>query len=128
MTISSPLIGFPLLPTPNTNGELAYPSLEDSVRQSIRLILSTRPGEQLMHPTFGAGLSNYVHEPNTLTTRRRIQDAITQSLEQYERRILIERVEVNEVPNEPSHIRVEIAYRLRRTGAAGALGITLILD
>ena len=45
-----PRIGWPLLPVPNENGELEYPTLEESVRQQIRVLLSTRPGEQLMGP------------------------------------------------------------------------------
>ena len=68
-----PPIGWPLLPQPDETGSLAYPTLEQSVRDQIRIILLTRPGEQLMRPEFGAGLENYVHEPNTLATRRRIR-------------------------------------------------------
>jgi hypothetical protein len=64
----SPLIGWPLLPLPDSEGCLNYPSLEESVRQSIRVILITRPGEQLMRPTFGAGLEVFLHDQNTLTT------------------------------------------------------------
>ncbi|MBX3081428.1 MAG: GPW/gp25 family protein [Anaerolineae bacterium] len=128
MSTQPPPIGWPLLPKPDTNGELRYPTLEDSVRQSIRVILRTRPGEQLMRPEFGGGLADFLHEANTLTTRRRIQDSIVASLERYEQRISIDRVEVLEVPNEPSHIRIEIAYRLRRTGAAQSLGLTMMLE
>lgn len=128
MSTQPPPIGWPLLPKPDANGELRYPTLEDSVRQSIRVILRTRPGEQLMRPEFGGGLVDFLHEANTLTTRRRIQDSIVASLERYEQRISIDRVEVLEVPNEPSHIRIEIAYRLRRTGAAQSLGLTMMLE
>lgn len=48
-------ISWPFLPYPE-NGQLTYDSLEQSVRDSIRIILTTRPGEQLMQPFFGAGL------------------------------------------------------------------------
>ncbi len=121
-------IGWPLLPTPNDQGELVYPSLEASVRQSIQVILTTRAGEQLMHPLFGAGLPNYLHEPNNPTTRHRIREVISEAITQYEPRIFLDRVDVLEVPNEPTHIRIEIAYRLRFTGAAQLLGLTLMLE
>ena len=121
-------IGWPLLPVPDENGELHYPTLEASVRQSIQIILRTRPGEQLMRPSFGAGLENFLHEPNTLTTRRRIHDAIVGSLELWERRIVVDRVEVMEVPDQPTQIRVEIAYHLTRTGAPQQVGVTLTLE
>jgi phage baseplate assembly protein W len=123
-----PLIGWPLLPVPNENGELHFPSLEASVRQSIQVILQTRPGEQLMHPQFGAGLEDYLNAPNTLTTHRQIRDVITDSLTRWERRIHLDRVEVATVPNKPTQVRVEIAYRLRRTGVPQQVRLTLQLE
>ena len=85
-------LGWPLLPTPLSGG-LVYPSLEESVRQSIRIILLTRPGEQLMRPRFGAGLASYLHGPNTLTMRRRIRDRIEESLNRWEPRIILDSVD-----------------------------------
>lgn len=72
-----------------------YPTLERSVRDQIRIILSTRPGEQLMRPEFGAGLEEFLHEPNTLETRRRIRDRIQESLQAFEPRILLDAIEVS---------------------------------
>jgi phage baseplate assembly protein W len=123
-----PLIGWPLLPVPDGGGALSYPSLEAGVRQSIEIILRTRPGEQLMQPEFGGGLETFLHEPNTLTTRRRIRDRVRESLERWEARILLDRVEVWEVPECPTEVRVEIQYRLRRTGAPGRMSVTLQLE
>jgi len=121
-------IGWPLFPMPDSTGRLSYPTLEESVRQSVQIILRTRPGEQLMRPLFGAGLENYLHEQNTLTTRRSIRDAITESLARLEPRITVNRVEVAEVPDEPTRIRIEIAYQLRRTGAIQRVGLTMDLE
>lgn len=122
------LKGWPLLAVPDANGQLNYPTLEESVRQSIRVILSTRPGEQLMRPSFGAGLQSFLHEQNTLTTRRRIRDLVTESIERWERRVEVDRVEVRELDDEPTKIRVEVAYRLKRTGAPQQLGLTMELE
>lgn len=125
---TAPPIGFPLRFKPNDQGRLIYPTLAESVSQMIEVLLRTRPGEQLMRPTFGGGLADFLHEPNTTTTRRRIHDAVTNTLNRYEPRIFLDRVEVNEVPEEPSHLRIEIAYRLRRTGSAQQLGLTMMLE
>ena len=123
----APPIGWPLLPLPDAGGNLTWPTLEQSVSQLIRVILQTRPGEQLMRPNFGAGLENFLHEPNTLTTHRRIRDAVSDALGRWERRIIVDDIAVGPVNDEPGQIRVEIAYRLRRTGAASRLGLTLDL-
>jgi hypothetical protein len=41
-------------------GRLAMATDEESVRQSILIILSTAKGERLMRPDFGCGLHEYV--------------------------------------------------------------------
>jgi phage baseplate assembly protein W len=128
VTTTRPLVGWPLLPLPDAGGELRYPTYEESVRQSIKVILMTRPGEQLMRPHFGAGLERFVHEQNTLATRRRIRDLVTAALVRWEPRIVLDRVDVTEHPEGPTYVRVVINYRLRRTGAAQQLGLSMTLD
>ena len=121
------LIGWPLLPVPDEHGVISWPKLEESISQQIRVILQTRPGEQLMRPAWGVGLENYLHEPNTVTTQRRIRDSIVDALNQSEKRILLDDVSVSAVENEPAQVRIEILYRLRRTGAARRTGLTMDL-
>ena len=123
-----PLIGWPLFAVPDAEGRLDWPGLEAGVRQAIRVILSTRPGEQLMRPEFGAGLDRLLHAPNNLSTRRLIRDWTMSALSRWERRILLDRVDVLEVPGRPSELRVEIAYRLARSGAADAVAVTVRLE
>ena len=120
-------VNWPLLGLPDSQGRLAYPSLEQSVHQSIRIILQTLPGERLMRPGYGGGLERYLHEPNTLTTRRRIRDLITESLQRWEPRLLLDRVDVWEVADRPDTVRIEIVYRLRRSNTPQQMGITLEL-
>lgn len=121
-------INWPLLPLPDGNGRLRFPDLDESVRQSIKIILQTSPGERIMRPAFGGGLQTMLHQQNTLTTRRRIQDLIRESLERWEKRILLDRVDVWEVEDHPTAVRVEIAYRLRRVNTPQQMGITMDLQ
>ncbi|MDB6151406.1 MAG: baseplate assembly protein [Chthoniobacter sp.] len=121
-------IGWPLLPIPDAEGRLNFPSLPESVQQNLQVILSTRPGEQLMRPGYGAGLVDFIGEPDTVTTRRRIYDRVTESIGRWEARIDLSRVEVDAIAGRTGRLRVEIAYRLRRTGEAHSLGVTLDLE
>ncbi len=123
-----PLLGWPLMPLPDEHGRLSWPTLEDSVRELIRVVLSTRPGEQLMRPDFGAGLELLLHEPNTLATRRRIRDRIQDAITRWERRVVLDRVDVRDLDGEPSHVRVEIGYRLARSGAPASVALTVQLE
>ena len=91
-------LGWPLLPVPR-DGSLDYPELDDSVRQMIRIILLTRPGELLLHPEFGVGLEHFLHEPEHVTTRRRIRRMRSRAgLERFEPRIALDRIEVEPDP------------------------------
>jgi phage baseplate assembly protein W len=126
--IVRPLLGWPFLPLPDEQGRIGWPGLEQSVSDVIRIILSTRPGEQLMRSDFGAGLERLLHEPNTLATRRQIRDLVQNALTRWERRILLDAVEVWDVPEQPNQVRVEIAYRLARNGTPGSMNVTLQLD
>lgn len=126
--IAPALIGWPLLALPEDDGTLRYPNLERSVRDSIRVILSTTPGEQLMRPAFGAGLERLLHEPNTLATRARLRELIQDALSRWERRIVLDRVDVWELADDPGALRVDIGYRIVRTGANAALALTMQLQ
>ena len=123
-----PPIGWPLLPLPDEHGRIDYPDLAESVRQGLEIILSTRPGEQLMRPGYGAGLVDFIGESDTITTRRRIHDRVSESIGRYEPRVEVSRVDVDALPGQAGQLRVEIAYRIRRTGEARTLGTTLDLE
>lgn len=126
--IPSAPIGWPLLPVPDLHGELAYPAgLAESVRQQLQAILATRPGEQLMRPSFGAGLTDFLGEPDTITTRRRVYDRVTDAIGRWESRVTVDRVDVDALPNRPGWLHIEVAYRLRRTGDLMTLGVNLEL-
>ena len=124
----APPIGWPLLPLPDTHGALAYPpTLADSVRQQLQVILSTRRSEQLMRPGFGAGLTDFLGEADTITTRRRIYDRVTEAISRWEPRVAVDRVEVDNLPGRPGWLRIEIGYRLLQSGELATLGVNLEL-
>lgn len=118
-------IGWPLLPVPDERGQLTYPTLETGIKQAIKIILCTHPNEQLRHREFGAGLERFLHKPNSLGTRRQVHDLVQNSIERWEPRIILDRVEVREVDGQPTQIRIELSYRIKRTGSLQQLGITM---
>ena len=120
-------ISWPFLPVPDETGQLSYPDLEKSVRDSIRIILSTNPGEQLMRPRFGAGLESFLDQGNTIELRRAIQSAITDSLAKYENRITVDAVDVDPAPEGPAVVDVHIHYRLLRTNVSQQTTVSLLV-
>ncbi|MGD8587488.1 MAG: GPW/gp25 family protein [Chromatiales bacterium] len=95
------------------NGVLGYASDDESVREVIRNILLTRPGERLMRPQFGAGLLDFVHQPNNETTRNLMAKVIRKAIEQWETRVRVDAVEVLPDRGKLSVVQVNILYHMR---------------
>ena len=126
--LPKPAIGWPLLPVPDGHGSIAWPDLEVSVRQMIRVILMTRRQELLLVPRFGVGLGEFLHAPNTLTTRRRIHDAIIAGLADWEPRIVVDRVDVEPDAERADRLNIRIAYRLKRSSQPVVLSLAMMLE
>lgn len=110
---------FPVLPT-RPHGALTTCSGPALVRQAVRLVLVTEPGERIMRPAFGCGLRQFLMAPNTPGTRAAIAEAVTTALATWEPRITLRGVEV--VPGEdPSVAVVTVSYVHARDGSADVL-------
>jgi uncharacterized protein len=108
-------------------GRLAHAREDESVRQSILNILLTRPGERLMRPEFGAGLLDYVHQPNNQTTRALIAGLVRKAVAQWETRVSVTEVLALPDPDDPSLVHIEIRYRLLHSPVPRELGLSLDL-
>lgn len=88
---------FPVQPggTGNAPGMLAHAEYEESIRQSVWIILGTAKGERVMRPDFGCGIYDLVFEVNSATTAGRVSQAVRQALLLYEPRIDVLDVQVN---------------------------------
>lgn len=117
-------VSWPFLPKPQA-GQLVYPTLEQSVKDAIHIILTTRPGEQLMRPRYGAGLQNFLDDGNTVALRRQIQSAILTNLQNYENRVTVDAVDVDPVPGDSAGVEVQIHYRVLRTNTTQQIGVQL---
>lgn len=118
-TLSGSLFGrgiaFP--PRVTSDGRVAWSEGEINVRESIRIILLTDERERLRLPEFGGGLSRFLFEPNTATTRQLILSRVERALSEWEPRVRVESVTVDPDPQERESAIVTITYRLVATGA-----------
>jgi phage baseplate assembly protein W len=102
-------------------GRVASVQHEEDIRQSIRIILETSPGERVMRPNFGCGIHEMVFDAIDSTAIRRIQSLVEESLRRCEARIDVLNVVVEEAPSEQGRLIVEIEYRVRKTNQTGNL-------
>jgi uncharacterized protein len=119
-------LSFP--PRVGADGRLAWSAGEDNVRESIRLILLTEPGERLMREEFGCGLRRFLFEPNTVATREQIRQRIAQAIGRWEPRVILQEVNVEPGAEDPRLVAITILFRLVATQASARLGLTLQLE
>lgn len=90
---------------------------EDDIRQSLSILLSTTPGERVMHPTFGCNLSQVIFDNISQTTIAEIKDTIKRSILFFEPRISLERINIDtsELQYLEGILHIELVYLIRRT-------------
>jgi Bacteriophage baseplate protein W len=103
-------ISFPVRLGPD--GRVATSRGPDNVRECIRHVLLTEPGERVMLPQFGGGAGRFLFEPNTVATRRRIQERIEDALKRWEPRITLQAVAVEEDGEDPQAAVATVRYQL----------------
>ena len=97
------------------DGEIELARYEESVRQSVWIILGTSPGERVMRPDFGCGLQDLVFSLGNVTTEGLVADEVRRSLTQWEPRLDLVDVHVTNDPARPEVLLVRITYRVRAT-------------
>jgi uncharacterized protein len=118
-------IAFP--PHVGADGRIAWSEGETNIRQNIEIILRTEERERLNLPTFGGGLRRFLFEPNTVTTRFQIQDRITRALQQWEPRVIVSAVDVEEDPRDPQSAVATVHYQLVATRATSEVSLRVRL-
>ena len=94
----------------NLTGGLSSSQLEESVRESIFIILGTAPGERMQRPQFGCRIHDLMFDPNNSITAARAEYFCEEALYKYEPRL--KDVTVKAEPNsvEPNRLDIRITY------------------
>jgi hypothetical protein len=99
-------------------GGIAMSELDESIRQSLLIILGTAPGERVMRPNFGCAIHDLVYAPNNLNTASLAGHFCVEALSKWEPRI--EEVEAQAEPSDADANRLDITikYKVRATNAS----------
>ena len=97
------------------DGKVAMSGYEESVRQSIMLILGTAKGERIMRPDFGCGLQELGFSVNDTSTASLAIFYIEEALKKWEPRIELISVDVGADNNEGDKLNIGIEYRVITT-------------
>jgi len=95
-------------------GAVAVAEYEESVRQSIWVVLGTAKGERAMRPDFGCGIYDMVFGVNSSTTASEAAEEVRDALVSFEPRIDVLNVEVSP-GGDGEVLYVSIDYQVRAT-------------
>jgi phage baseplate assembly protein W len=108
-------------------GGLAMAAGDAAVRQSILLLLSTRPGERVMRPLYGCDLHRILFWPNDNTTAGLAIHYVRQAVERWEPRVQILRVDADRNAIDATRLDIRLEYRVRATQAVDELNVSMSL-
>ncbi len=103
--------GFPFKVSTD-NGRVEISETRENIRQSVRLILLTEPGERMVWPEFGTRLHQFLFESMDSRTEEMICREVRQSLRRWEKRIQVTQVETEISDRKQGELRVAVNYRI----------------
>jgi uncharacterized protein len=121
--LSKPFLGvgwpFPLVdasgqPRLNDDGSFKLSKYEESVRESIWIVLGTAKGERAMRPTFGCGIYDLVFEINSASTAGSVAQEVRDALLYFEPRIDVLDVQVQPA-GDGEVLLISLDYQVRAT-------------
>lgn len=96
-------------------GRTAHADHDGHVRDLIKQLLFTSPGERVMRPDFGCGLLDLVFTPNSPELASAVELSVQASLQRWLGDLI--EVESLDVVNEENVVRVYLRYVVRSTAS-----------
>lgn len=115
--------GFVLSPT----GRIALVDGHEAIRQSLKLLLSTAPGERVAWPDYGCNLHLLAFSPNDETTQGLAIHYVREAVSIWEPRVDIIDIDAIADSDSPERLVVQLLYRVRETIEDGRLALSIDL-
>lgn len=103
------------------SGKVRMVEAEDDIEESLRILLSTSPGERVMCPEFGCNLRIHVFDGIGETTFTAIRDAVGRAVLQFEPRITLDDVAIDDSEAYDGLLRIILVYTVRTTNTRSNL-------
>jgi len=131
MSIDTKFLGtgwaFPPAFNPRTR-EAVMVTQQQDVEESLRILLSTSPGERVMHPTYGCGLQRMVFENIDESRLTEIKSLVDRAVLFFEPRVILHDVRINTDELFDGVLRLRLDYSIRNTNTRHNLVYPLYLE
>lgn len=109
-------------------GKIEFSEGENSIKESILIILGTVKGERIMRPDFGCEINELVFSPNNTQTASLFEFYIQQALMKWEPRIEVLDVDAYPDADENNKINIKIDYMIKTSNAKSNLVYPFYLE
>jgi len=92
-------------------------SEEEDIREALRILIFTVPGERIFHPAYGCGLKRMVFEHINESAVTEIKDVIERAVLFFEPRITLNTVEVDAENMLEGQLKIQLSYTIRTTNS-----------
>ena len=89
-------------------------TLKCNIKQNLKMLILTNPGERVMDPNFGVGIRRYLFEVVSDEVYAEIDSKIKQQVSLYLPYLKITRVQFARDPNNENRINLKIVYSVPR--------------
>lgn len=88
---------------------------EEDIGESLRILLSTAPGERVMQPDYGCGLHAMVFETINESTVTELKDIIERAVLFFEPRISLDSIDIDTEESLEGKLKIQLNYTVRKT-------------
>lgn len=106
-------ISFPI--RVDQSGAIALTSGASDIDSSLRMILTTAPGERVMRPMFGCRIWELLFEPINANTLGLMSEAVREAVSRWEPRITLDDVRIDPDQRDVGRVIIHIDYTVRTT-------------
>lgn len=94
---------------------------EEDIDESLRILMSTAPGERVMQPAYGCGLRALVFEDLSEGTLATARDMIQRAVLFFEPRVTLDNVEIDVTDRAEGVLYIKLVYTVRTTNSRSNL-------
>tara|TARA_Y100000592_G_scaffold781_1_gene1293 strand:+ start:41747 stop:42115 length:369 start_codon:yes stop_codon:yes gene_type:complete len=122
--MSSIGVALPLLKSSN-DGFQMLKTIRQTVKQNLKMIILTNPGERVMNPEFGVGIKTYLFANFSEGVQSEIYDKIIKQVDTYLPAVKISKITFFETNPDTSSLAFQVYYRLPDSGLDDLLEFTI---
>jgi len=107
----------------STDGWQLITSLGPLIKQNLKMIILTNPGERVMEPLFGVGINGYIFRDFHASTYSEIESRIIEQVTQYLPSVTIDNIEFDGSEQDFNKLYMKISYSVPQINVRDVLEI-----